>query len=121
MALVSTCQFCPKGNAKYTCSRCNAPYCGVPCFQGETHRQCSESFYKDQVMAELMSNDGVDKATKLRTLEAIQKNFRENNEAFDNEETELDSDDDEDLSSRLEGIDLEDTDKVWSLLTSEGK
>ena len=71
-------------------------------------------------MAELMSNDGVDKATKLRTLEAIQKNFRENNEAFDNEETELDSDDDEDLSSRLEGIDLEDTDKVWSLLTSEG-
>merc|ERR1719242_451253 len=70
-------------------------------------------------MAELISNDGVDKATKLRTLEAIQKNFRENNEAFDNEETELDSDDDEDLSSRLEGIDLEDTDKVWSLLTSE--
>merc|ERR1719242_1795248 len=70
-------------------------------------------------MAELISNDGVDKATKLRTLEAIQKNFRENNEALDNEETELDSDDDEDLSSRLEGIDLEDTDKVWSLLTSE--
>ena len=127
MALVSTCQFCPKGNAKYTCSRCNAPYCGVSCFQGETHRQCSESFYKDQVMAEIMSNsaDGVDKATKLRTLEAIQKNFRESenhdDSSYNNNETELDSDDDDDLSSRLEGIDLEDTDKVWSLLTSEGK
>ena len=78
-------------------------------------------------MAEIMSNsaDGVDKATKLRTLEAIQKNFRESenhdDSSYNNNETELDSDDDDDLSSRLEGIDLEDTDKVWSLLTSEGK
>merc|ERR1711910_225857 len=50
-------------------------------------------------MAEIMSNgtDGVDKATKLRTLEAIQKNFRESENHDDssyNNETELDSDDD---------------------------
>merc|ERR1712226_1395372 len=73
-------------------------------------------------MAEIISNGtyGVDKATKLRTLEAIQKNFRESENHDDyNNETELDSDDEEDLSSRLEGIDLEETDKVWSLLTSE--
>lgn len=110
----SNCQFCTKESAKYTCPRCNGSYCGLKCYQGEFHRQCSESFYKECVENEIKSSK-IDKTIKTRTLEAVERNYRE--ESFTSEQ--LDSDDDDDLSSRLEGVDLDDTDQVWSLMTPE--
>ena len=109
------CQFCPKGKAVYTCPRCNAPYCELKCYQSEPHRQCSESFYKDCIETEIASNSAADASTKLKTLELLKKDFYDSAK----DEDELDSDDDEDLGFRLEGIDLDDTDKVWSLLSPE--
>ncbi|KAK2100185.1 Zinc finger HIT domain-containing protein 2 [Saguinus oedipus] len=48
------CDFCPAGEgqpARYTCPRCNAPYCSLRCYR--THGTCAENFYRDQVLGEL--------------------------------------------------------------------
>ncbi|EHB04894.1 Zinc finger HIT domain-containing protein 2 [Heterocephalus glaber] len=48
------CGFCPAGEAqpaRYTCPRCNVPYCSLRCYR--THGTCAEAFYRDQVLGEL--------------------------------------------------------------------
>lgn len=48
------CGFCPPGEAhpaRYTCPRCNVPYCSLRCYQA--HGTCAEDFYRDQVLGEL--------------------------------------------------------------------
>ncbi|PNJ38306.1 ZNHIT2 isoform 2, partial [Pongo abelii] len=44
------CGFCPAAEAqpaRYTCPRCNAPYCSLRCYR--THGTCAENFYRDQL------------------------------------------------------------------------
>ncbi|XP_053417005.1 zinc finger HIT domain-containing protein 2 [Nycticebus coucang] len=48
------CGFCPVGeaqSARYTCPRCNVPYCSLRCYRA--HGTCAENFYRDQVLGEL--------------------------------------------------------------------
>ncbi|XP_051821904.1 zinc finger HIT domain-containing protein 2 [Antechinus flavipes] len=48
------CRQCPPGEerpARYTCPRCNVPYCSLPCYRA--HGACAEAFYRDQVLGEL--------------------------------------------------------------------
>ncbi|XP_010634483.2 zinc finger HIT domain-containing protein 2 [Fukomys damarensis] len=48
------CGFCPAGEAqpaRYTCPRCNVPYCSLNCYR--EHGTCAEAFYRDQVLGEL--------------------------------------------------------------------
>lgn len=48
------CGFCPPGEAqpaRYTCPRCNVPYCSLRCYRA--HGTCAEDFYRDQVLGEL--------------------------------------------------------------------
>lgn len=48
------CAFCPAGEAqpaRYTCPRCNVPYCSLRCYRA--HGACAEDFYRDQVLGEL--------------------------------------------------------------------
>ncbi|KAM9220862.1 zinc finger HIT domain-containing protein 2 [Dugong dugon] len=48
------CSFCPVGEdqpARYTCPRCNVPYCSLRCYRA--HGTCAEDFYRDQVLGEL--------------------------------------------------------------------
>lgn len=48
------CGFCPAGEAqpaRYTCPRCNVPYCSLNCYRA--HGTCAEAFYRDQVLGEL--------------------------------------------------------------------
>ncbi|XP_011367088.1 zinc finger HIT domain-containing protein 2 [Pteropus vampyrus] len=48
------CGFCPAGEAqpaRYTCPRCNVPYCSLRCYRA--HGSCAEDFYRDQVLGEL--------------------------------------------------------------------
>ncbi|KAF9586754.1 hypothetical protein BGW38_000005 [Lunasporangiospora selenospora] len=49
------CGICKVQVFKYICPRCNLRYCSLQCFQDKSHNQCTESFYKDSVMAELGS------------------------------------------------------------------
>ncbi|XP_037373498.1 zinc finger HIT domain-containing protein 2 [Talpa occidentalis] len=53
------CGFCPAGDAqpaRYTCPRCNVPYCSLRCYRA--HGPCAEDFYRDQVLGELRGRHG---------------------------------------------------------------
>ncbi|XP_053305748.1 zinc finger HIT domain-containing protein 2 [Spea bombifrons] len=44
------CSLCLSGPGRYTCPRCNAPYCSLACYRGPRHETCSEAFYRDSVL-----------------------------------------------------------------------
>lgn len=46
------CHVCQRERARYTCPRCQAPYCGLACYK-EHGTECTESFFRDQVIGEL--------------------------------------------------------------------
>lgn len=65
------CGFCPTGEAqpaRYTCPRCNVPYCSLRCYRA--HGTCAEEFYRDQVLGELRGRSASPSrlATALRRL-----------------------------------------------------
>ncbi|EGD75911.1 ZNHIT2 protein [Salpingoeca rosetta] len=47
------CGVCRRQFAAYRCPKCGLPYCSLECYRGEGHVECSEHFYKDQVMTSL--------------------------------------------------------------------
>ncbi|XP_078087934.1 zinc finger HIT domain-containing protein 2 [Mustelus asterias] len=51
------CGLCPGSGpgavARYTCPRCNVPFCSLPCYRSGRHRGCAEAFYRDAVLGEL--------------------------------------------------------------------
>lgn len=51
------CGLCLSNPARYTCPRCNVPYCALSCYRGSAHTACSEQFYKDCVSQELRQRD----------------------------------------------------------------
>jgi len=112
MNVPKQCEFCPNSKTDYyTCPKCNANYCSLKCYRAPAHLQCTETFYKQCVEEEmrLVSKAGLD--VKKKTVEALKTNLA------DDEAEGLDSDDETDLSDRLAGVDLEDSDQVWQNLT----
>lgn len=76
------CGFCPAGGslpARYTCPRCNAPYCSLRCYRA--HGACAEDFYRDQVLRELRGRS----ASPSRLAGALRR-LREQREAEDEPE-----------------------------------
>ncbi|XP_044536695.1 zinc finger HIT domain-containing protein 2 [Gracilinanus agilis] len=76
------CGQCPPGEAKparYTCPRCNVPYCSLACYRA--HGACAEAFYRDQVLGELRGR----KASPSRLAGALRR-LREQREAEASEE-----------------------------------
>uniref|UniRef100_A0A1B0D971 Uncharacterized protein n=1 Tax=Phlebotomus papatasi TaxID=29031 RepID=A0A1B0D971_PHLPP len=127
------CQLCSKEKAKYSCPRCNILYCSVPCYRCEAHLQCSESFYKQCIEEELASNASNQVSESAKKMHEILKRMQDLEDPGDDieeiippldgssGESDLDSDDDtpeSDLAARLEGVDLNDPEAVWSKLTS---
>ncbi|XP_056383010.1 zinc finger HIT domain-containing protein 2 [Hyla sarda] len=51
------CALCLSAPGKYTCPRCNAPYCSLACYRGARHTACSELFYKEAVLRCLREED----------------------------------------------------------------
>ena len=45
------CRVCTRNEAKYTCPRCNIPYCSVGCYASHGE-QCTEAFYREHVRDE---------------------------------------------------------------------
>ena len=107
----SSCAFCAKETAKYTCPRCNVRYCSSACYKGEKHMQCSELFYKECVM-EAMNEQKASDESKRKMLEMLTNLEEHDREAQNDLET-------EDLEERLGEIDINsaDPEAVWSALT----
>ncbi|XP_076761800.1 zinc finger HIT domain-containing protein 2 [Xylocopa sonorina] len=123
----------------YTCPRCGLGYCCSDCYKSEAHSECAESFYKQCVLDELKSQE-TDPGSRQKMIEILQRVHEqdlenmealvESDEMDDEEETigeseeELDSDDDEtipNLERRLQNINLDNADEVWSALTDAEK
>lgn len=109
------CKLCLKKLSKYTCPRCNVKYCSLDCYRSRKHVECSEKFYKNCVM-ETLQGDTVDNQEKRKMVEILKRFEKEESEAsLEDERFEAD----ENLEERLEGLNLEDTEKVWAKLTQE--
>ena len=124
----SNCTFCGVDKSSlYTCPRCNVTYCSVRCYQNQKHSQCSEQFYQNCVQEELRFSsdkrnvDGSDQKAKNETIAALKRLQEGETEELGIQDELLDSDDEEDIDSRLQGIDLDNPDKVWEKLEESEK
>ncbi|XP_071974381.1 zinc finger HIT domain-containing protein 2 [Engystomops pustulosus] len=53
----AVCALCLSAPGKYTCPRCNAPYCSLACYRGGRHSACSELFYRESVLRALSEEE----------------------------------------------------------------
>ncbi|XP_046353047.2 zinc finger HIT domain-containing protein 2-like [Haliotis rufescens] len=116
-----TCSICVGQEARYTCPRCNIPYCSLACYQHQKHGSCSEAFYKDWVIDELShSSADTEDREKIREILQREQEARDGDDvASDDEEEDADS---LNLESRLQGLDLDaDAGEVWQRLTEREK
>lgn len=107
---------CNNSLAKYTCPKCNIPYCSVVCYKSELHTECSEHFYKDCVMETIQSE-----STGEESQAQMMKILERFNEEFTHEDL-IDSDDEDDgldLTERLENIDLNNAKAIWGSLNQD--
>ncbi|XP_044739856.1 zinc finger HIT domain-containing protein 2 [Chrysoperla carnea] len=118
------CAICNLNPVKYTCPRCNISYCSVDCYKNEKHVECSENFYRENVMTELTST--TDEESKQKMYEILTRFQNEQDTNLLNNDIEMNSDemdsDDEDcmdLSERLENVDLNNPDAVWEKLNND--
>ncbi|CAK5269668.1 unnamed protein product [Mycena citricolor] len=122
MADTVTCGLCRRQFSKYTCPKCNIPYCSLNCFRSEAHSQCSEGFYKAELESDIRSGGGPSKtAEERRQMMELLKRFEEESAAVDESLTaEEDGDNDEtDLSKRMRNVDIDSvqSEELWALLT----
>ncbi|KAI8647703.1 hypothetical protein BD408DRAFT_427692 [Parasitella parasitica] len=111
------CEICQKQFSNYVCPRCNLRYCSLACYKDLQHADCTESFYKDSVTAEIQNRE-LDKDSKHKMLEML-KRLEEENDPTDLLES--DDDDENELVNRFANIDIENTDPdlIWSLLSDK--
>ena len=107
------CAFCNE-KPKYTCPRCQCAYCSLKCFQHTTHSECSEAFYKQQVVQELkeMKGDGVERDRMLQLLKKVQRDAVAEGGGVGSDVVGVGN-----IGDRLGDLDLDDADSVWAKLT----
>ncbi|XP_035896766.1 zinc finger HIT domain-containing protein 2 [Anopheles stephensi] len=132
------CKICEVNKAKYNCPRCNLMFCSVQCYKAPKHLECSEGFYRENIVEELaLRKAETDAAASSKTMLEILQRVEQTDALQDedssedadsvlqeDEEQELDSDDEAQevqLASRLMGIDLDDSAEVWDRLTDAEK
>ncbi|XP_053695854.1 zinc finger HIT domain-containing protein 2 [Sabethes cyaneus] len=133
------CKICNVASSKYCCPRCNILYCSLGCYKSAQHEQCSESFYRENVIQEMAMTQNVTQQaaagetsqSMVEILKRLDGSVTEWNDDDDNDDSnclasleEIDSDDDDEetvleLADRLEGVNFDDADAIWERLTDE--
>ncbi|KAI0730925.1 hypothetical protein C8Q76DRAFT_614104 [Earliella scabrosa] len=113
------CAICRRQFARYTCPRCNTPYCSLVCFRSEKHGECSESFYRKEIEQDVKSSPAASAEERRRMMDLL-KRFEE--DALEDSPLlgdEDDEDDGNDLHLRLQNIDLDSAsyEDLWDALT----
>lgn len=68
------CGICNLNTAGYVCPRCNLPYCNIECYKNlDKHGECSESFYEEQVLAELKNMNLKDAESRAKIIDILKK------------------------------------------------
>ncbi|KAI8384804.1 uncharacterized protein BYT42DRAFT_512541 [Radiomyces spectabilis] len=113
------CYVCQKQFSNYICPRCNLRYCSLACYKDLQHADCTESFYRDSITAEIQSRD-LDQDGKRQMLELLRR-FEAENDTAQLEEEEGEKDEEDDLLERFGNLDIEkaDMDEIWDKLTEK--
>ncbi|KAJ3520784.1 hypothetical protein NM688_g9114 [Phlebia brevispora] len=114
------CGICRRQFSKYTCPKCNLPYCSLTCFRSPAHAECSEGFYRKELENDIHSAPSKSADERRQMLELL-KRFEEGT----NDDPDLlggdssDSDNEDDLENRLASVDLNSAsyDDIWTALT----
>uniref|UniRef100_A0A182VVW7 HIT-type domain-containing protein n=1 Tax=Anopheles minimus TaxID=112268 RepID=A0A182VVW7_9DIPT len=129
------CKICGTKEAKYSCPRCNMMYCSVQCYKAQQHLECSEGFYRENVVQELAlrkaeadaaqsSKNMLEILQRVEQMDSMPEEDSSSDAGSNHEDQELDSDDEAqeaELASRLKGIDLDNATEVWDRLTDGEK
>jgi hypothetical protein len=86
------CYTCKKEYSKYTCPRCNLPSCSLACYKAHNEK-CTEKFYQESFMESLK--------TQTASEEDKKKMFEILKRVYTQSESDEESEDDEDLLSKL--------------------
>ncbi|KAK1935079.1 Zinc finger HIT domain-containing protein 2 [Phytophthora citrophthora] len=101
-SLARVCRVCTTHEARYTCPRCNIPYCSVNCYRSHGE-DCTEQFFESHVRSEmqLASNSrGDDDKKQQKSIEELLERVKE----FQEEQQHVD--DEEALMQRMEELEL---------------
>ncbi|KAH8103826.1 hypothetical protein BXZ70DRAFT_665420 [Cristinia sonorae] len=111
------CNICRRQFSRYTCPKCNIPYCSLTCFRSETHSECSESFYKKELETQIKTEPSKTMEDRRKMMELL-KRFEEE-AAEDAEVLEGEDEEEDDIAERLDALDLENAtyDDIWAALT----
>lgn len=123
------CSFCPQ-RSSYVCPTCGRSYCSLDCFKCPRHNECAQRFYRRSVLEEFQADGNLSTEMNQRLKSMLAEEFDrtkdtggseqdEEEEVEEGNDDEIDSDDDVSLNERLKNVRLDDTERVWSLLTEE--
>ncbi|RHZ83465.1 hypothetical protein Glove_92g35 [Diversispora epigaea] len=118
-----TCGICRREPFKYTCPKCDLKYCSLNCYKSEDHLECTESFYKQNILEEIKVQQ-TDDEQKNRMLEMLRRFEQEGDEmARDEFEEDYEDDEEDDFVERFKDFDINSTDfeAIWNKLTSSEK
>jgi len=80
----ATCEICEKNEARYTCPRCQVPYCSVACYKNhnakDSDQLCTEAFYRDRVF-DMMRNEYKDPENTKTMKRILQRTHAERDNA----------------------------------------
>lgn len=112
---------CQKQFSNYVCPRCNLRYCSLACYKDLQHAECTESFYKESITAEIQSRGGVDTEEKRQMLDLLRRFEAENDEILEDDDDDDDDNQADDLAERLATLDIETADpaEIWSRLSAK--
>ncbi|KAG6578083.1 putative Zn-finger protein [Phytophthora cinnamomi] len=103
-SLARVCRVCTNHEARYTCPRCNTPYCSVDCYRSHGEG-CTEQFFESHVRSEMQLTSaarGDDEKNQQKSiqelLERVQKFQEEQQQLADGE------DDEEALAKRMQEL-----------------
>ncbi|RLN26961.1 hypothetical protein BBJ28_00015845 [Nothophytophthora sp. Chile5] len=124
-SLARVCRVCTTREARYTCPRCNAPYCSAACY-GAHGQRCTEQFFESHVRSEMQmtADHGGDgergDRQQQRSMNALLERVRQ----FQDEQqrqTETEGDDDDALAARMQQLAVLDAsgELTMETLTSE--
>ncbi|PRP82120.1 hypothetical protein PROFUN_10328 [Planoprotostelium fungivorum] len=71
------CRVCHKNTSKYTCPKCNLPYCSAQCYKNHNDG-CTNEFWKENVMSELQSQKASDEE-KQKFAKMLTENYEKMN------------------------------------------
>ena len=74
----AACAFCEDSVHKYKCPRCQKLYCTLKCYNSAGHKECVESFCKDQV-TEALKQQSASQKTINETNQKLLEEYRGDN------------------------------------------